>query len=613
MSRPKILVTPAIDGRNTMVGLDMKAADAEGVRDKMEGETLAYAHAVADVMRKVRQSDGTYIEVVVPDFTVGGLEDLAKVEAFAADQGNVFANVAASPCWDYPDEVADYVNFKVNALVGKPGLTRPGMVWEAAADSGYVERGIPVFKIAVQDLQAADDNSIPEDMAAQLRDFALCATSIGSFKGRNYVSTGTSMGIPGSQDQRHTLLKYLGMGQEHVDMAQILGRINFGIYYKDELKKATEFWDDRCRKGQDDNDAKLRWTPEQIRAQDIQSLTATMIMRDLMAGNPNLPDEFSEFAKGYNACCAGFANQRHWSDFNAAGIIDTLLPSTYDWNGFREPFSVATENDVPQALMMRLGTLITGGAATLFHDNRSPWSPASVKAITGLELPATYTAPNGLVIDTSTGVIDARNSGDAATDGTGRQRDADGFPTLKPWYDISEAEMEECLANSKFCSVIREYFNGGGRSIQYQTEGGIPFTGVRLYYAFGEPRVQVIEGWSVDLGDICKSIAKETNETWPGTTFVPKIDQGGKYGEQFVSMLSVWHNLRSNHMVLIPGHVGHNVVTSMSMAGIPVPMHNVEPERILRPTLWAANGPQSSAATDLYVCNRLMPMYARHN
>ena len=91
--------------------------------------------------------------------------------------------------------------------------------------------------------------------------------------------------------------------------------------------------------------------------------------------------------------------------------MEAILNSSFDWNGIREPFVVATENDSLNGASMLFGHLLTK-TAQIFADVRTYWSPAAVKRVTGHELA-------GLAAG---GVIHLINSGAATLDATGRRR-----------------------------------------------------------------------------------------------------------------------------------------------------------------------------------------------
>ena len=85
-------------------------------------------------------------------------------------------------------------------------------------------------------------------------------------------------------------------------------------------------------------------------------------MRDLMVGNPKLLEMgFKEEAIGHNAIAAGFQGQRQWTDWKPNGdFSEALLNTTFDWNGIREAYVLATENDACNGVAMLFGHLLSG-------------------------------------------------------------------------------------------------------------------------------------------------------------------------------------------------------------------------------------------------------------
>ena len=98
---------------------------------------------------------------------------------------------------------------------------------------------------------------------------------------------------------------------------------------------------------------------------------------------------------------------------------------------------------------------------------------------------------------------------------------------------------------------------------------------------------------------------KRTNETWPTTWFVPRVD--GKDGP-FKDVYSVMANWGANHGAICCGHIGADLISLASMLRIPVCMHNVDESRIFRPSYWSAMGMDAEGA-DYRACAALGPMY----
>ena len=64
--KPKIGIRPIIDGRRG------------GIRESLEDMTMAMAHKVAELYSSVlRHSDGTSVECVIADTTIGGVAEAA--------------------------------------------------------------------------------------------------------------------------------------------------------------------------------------------------------------------------------------------------------------------------------------------------------------------------------------------------------------------------------------------------------------------------------------------------------------------------------------------------------------------------------------------------------
>src|SRR5699024_11226036 len=103
------------------------------------------------------------------------------------------------------------------------------------------------------------------------------------------------------------------------------------------------------------------------------------------------------------------------------------LNTSFDWNGKRAPYLLATENDNLNAVSMMFGYLLTN-TAQIFADVRTYWSPDAVKRVTGHTL-------SGVA---KQGVIHMINSGAATLDGAGEQTSVDGKPVMKPYWEITD-------------------------------------------------------------------------------------------------------------------------------------------------------------------------------
>ena len=128
--------------------------------------------------------------------------------------------------------------------------------------------------------------------------------------------------------------------------------------------------------------------------------------------------------------------------------MEAVLNSSFDWNGIRQPYLVATENDSLNGVSMLFGHLLTG-TAQVFSDVRTYWSPEAVKRVTGKELEGK--AQNG--------IIHLINSGSSALDGSGEQT-INGHPAMKPYWEITSEEAIRCLAGDLMVSRDQRLFQG---------------------------------------------------------------------------------------------------------------------------------------------------------
>ena len=587
-SLPRIGIRPVIDGRRM------------GVRESLEDQTMAMAHATAELLTStLRHTNGAPVECVIAETCIAGMAESAACEALFSSQ-NVGLTITVTPCWCYGSETIDMDPMRPKAIWGFNGTERPGAVYLAAALAAHSQKGIPAFSIYGHDVQDAGDTSIPHDVAEKLLRFARAGLAVASLKGRSYMSLGgVSMGIAGSIVDHDFFESWLGMKVQAVDMTELRRRLDHGIYDHNELDIALAWADEHFRYGKDYNSPQYQRNEAGSRAVLRESLLMAICIRDMMNGNPTLADMgYVEESLGCNAIAAGFQGQRHWTDQYANGdTAEALLNSSFDWNGVREPLVVATENDSLNGVAMLFGRQLTG-TAQIFADVRTYWSPDAVQRVTGK--PLTGQAQHG--------IIHLINSGSAALDGTCRQRDAQGNPTIKPHWDISQQEADDCLSVTEWCPAIHEYFRGGGYSSCFLTEGGVPFTMTRVNLIKGiGPVLQIAEGWSVALPDDVHNLLDErTNATWPTTWFAPRLTGKGP----FTDVYSVMANWGANHGVLTIGHVGADFITLASMLRIPVCMHNVEDAMIYRPSSWSAHG-MDTEGQDYRACQNYGPLYKR--
>lgn len=586
LSLPKVGIRPAIDGRRM------------GVRESLEEQTMSMARATAALISEtLRHPSGEPVECVIADTCIAGLAESAACED-KFSRHNVGLTITVTPCWCYGSETIDMDPQRPKAIWGFNGTERPGAVYLAAALAAHSQKGIPAFSIYGEDVQDAGDNSIPQDVQDKLLRFTRAGLAVAAIKGKSYLSLGgVSMGIAGSIVDHDFFESWLGMKVQAVDMTELRRRIDQGIYDEEELALALSWADRHFRYGPDLNSEQYRRSPEDNYQVLRESLQMAICIRDMMQGNPKLAEKgWGEEALGYNAVAAGFQGQRHWTDQYPNGdTAEALLNSAFDWNGVRQPLVVATENDSLNGVAMLFGHQLTG-TAQVFADVRTYWSPEAVQRVTGQ--PLTGLAENG--------IIHLINSGSAALDGTCRQQDAKGRPTIKPHWEISQEEADACLAATEWCPAIHEYFRGGGFSSRFLTRGGVPFTMSRVNLIKGVgPVLQIAEGWSVELPDEMHDILdNRTNATWPTTWFVPRLTGQGPFRDVY----SVMANWGANHGVLTAGHVGADLITLASMLRIPVCMHNVADEAIYRPSSWAAHG-MDSEGQDYRACSNYGPLY----
>ncbi|WP_223066153.1 L-fucose isomerase [Paenibacillus caui] len=581
----KIGIRPTIDGRRG------------GIRESLEEVTMNLAKAVSDLLREhIRYPDGSPVECVIADSTIGGVAEAAKTEEKFKREG-VDITITVTPSWCYPTETLDQNRLTLKAIWGFNGTERPGAVYLAAAVAAHNQKGLPVFSIYGKDVQDMNDSSIPADVQEKLLQFARSALAAALIRGKSYLSMGSvSMGIAGCVVNEDFFSRYLGMRNEYVDMSEFIRRIELNIYDEEEYERALAWVRSNCNPGEDVNPPELKRADKQLE-QDWQTVVKmALIARDLMVGNPKLAEKgFDEEALGHHAIAAGFQGQRAWTDFMPNGdFMEAILSSSFDWNGIREPYILATENDNLNAVTMLFGHLLTN-AAQVFADVRTYWSPEAVERVTGQRL----TGPG------SEGFIHLSNSGPAALDGTGKQL-IGGKPAMKPFWEITEEEAQACLDATKWCPGV-DFFRGGGFSTQFTTGGGMPVTMARLNIVdhLG-PVLQLAEGYTIELpSGIHDMITKRTNVTWPTTFFVPNLTGKGAFRDVY----SVMRHWGSNHGVLSYGHVGRDFITLSSMLRIPVSMHNVAEDNIFRPAVWSAFGSEDSMTSDYRACQAYGPLY----
>ena len=590
-SFPKIGIRPVIDGRQ------------RGVRESLEVQTMNMAKSAAKLISdNVRYSNGNPVECVLADTTIGGVRESADCAAKFEKEG-VAITLTVTPCWCYGTETFDMNPMTVKAVWGFNGTERPGAVYLAAVLAAHTQKGLPAFGIYGRDVQDNSDTSIPEDVSVKILRFARAALAVATMRDKSYLSIGgCAMGIAGSIVDQDLLQDYLGMRTEAIDMCEIERRIVEGIYDHEEFKRAIKWVKENCIQPKDTvNEEKYRRSEEQLEKDWEYCTKMTMIGRDLMIGNKELEKiGFGEESLGHNALFAGFQGQRQWTDHWPNGdFMETMLCTSFDWNGIREPFVMATENDYLNGIGMLFGKLLTN-RATIFSDVRTYWSPSAIERVTGWK-------PTGLAKD---GFIHLINSGATTLDAAGKMKNAEGESEMKHFWEITSEDVANTLDNSRFSAANCGYFRGGGFSSTFLSEGGMPVTMVRMNTVKGlGPVLQIAEGWTCEVPEnVFDTINKRTDQTWPTTWFVPRID--GKDGP-FKDVYSVMANWGANHGAISYGHIGADMITLCSMLRIPVCMHNVPDEDIFRPSAWTMMGMEKESA-DYRACQTFGPLYGKY-
>ncbi|EPB8165968.1 L-fucose isomerase [Clostridium perfringens] len=586
---PVIGIRPTIDGRRGIID----------VRGSLEEQTMNMAKSAAKLLEEnLKYSNGEKVKVIIADTTIGRVPEAAACADKFRREG-VDITLTVTPCWCYGAETMDMDPMTIKGVWGFNGTERPGAVYLASVLATHAQKGLPAFGIYGHDVQNADDTEIPEDVKEKILRFGRSAIAAASMRGKSYLQIGSiCMGIGGSIIDPNFIEEYLGMRVESVDEVEIIRRMTEEIYDKDEFERALKWTKEKCKEGFDKNPENVQKTREE-KDKDWEFVVKMMcIIKDLMNGNENLPDGFEEEKLGHNAIAAGFQGQRQWTDFYPnCDFPEALLNTSFDWNGAREPYILATENDVLNGLGMLFGKLLTN-KAQIFADVRTYWSPDAVKKATGYELEG--------VAKESDGFIHLINSGAACLDACGQAKDENGNGTMKAWYDVTEEDQEAILAATTWNAADNGYFRGGGYSSRFLTEAEMPVTMIRLNLVKGlGPVVQLVEGYSVKIPDeVSDKLWKRTDYTWPCTWFAPRLTGKGA----FKSAYDVMNNWGANHGAISHGHIGADIITLCSILRIPVSMHNVPEEKIFRPAAWNAFG-MDKEGQDYRACKAYGPMY----
>lgn len=586
---PVIGIRPTIDGRRGY----MK------VRESLEEQTMGMAKAAAQLFTEnLRYSNGEPVKVVIADTTIGRAGETAACADKFRKEG-VSITLTVTPCWCYGAETMDMDPMTIKGVWGFNGTERPGAVYLASVLATHAQKGLPAFGIYGHDVQEADSKEIPEDVKEKLLRFGRAAVAAATMRGKSYLQIGSiCMGIGGSIIDPAFIEEYLGMRVESVDEVELIRRMTEEIYDKNEYEKALAWVKVNCKEGFDKNPAEVQKTPEQ-KEKDWEFLVKMMcIIKDLMNGNPNLPEGCEEEKVGHNAIAAGFQGQRQWTDFYPnCDFPEALLNTSFDWNGAREPYILATENDVLNGLGMLFMKLLTN-RAQIFADVRTYWSPEAVAKATGYELEGKAKEAGGF--------IHLINSGAACLDACGQAKDADGNGVMKPWYEVTEEDQKAIMEATTWNAADFGYFRGGGFSSRFLTEAEMPVTMMRLNLVKGlGPVVQIAEGWTVKLPDeVSDKLWKRTDYTWPCTWFAPRVTGEGAFKTSY----DVMNNWGANHGAISYGHIGADLITLCSMLRIPVSMHNVDEDKIFRPAAWNAFG-MDKEGQDYRACAAFGPLY----
>ena len=589
---PVIGIRPIIDARRGPLR----------VRESIEDQTMGMALAAKKLFEEnLRYSNGEPVKVVISDTSIGRVAEAAQCAAQFKKEG-VDITLSVTPCWCYGSETMDMDPYTIKGVWGFNATERPGAVYLAAVLAGHAQKGLPAFGIYGKTVQDADDTEIPDDVREKLLRFARCAVAAATMRGKSYLQIGAiCMGIAGSIINPEFIEEYLGMRVESIDEVEILRRMEEGIYDEEEYQKAYKWTKEHCPEGFDKNPDFVKKSDEEKEKDWEFSVKMMVIIKDLMNGCDSLPAGREEEAVGHNAIAGGFQGQRQWTDhYPNADFAESMLNTSFDWNGAREPYVFATENDTLNGLGMLFMKLLTN-KPQMFADVRTCWSEDSVKRVTGYDI-------EGKAKDAG-GFIHLINSGACCIDACGEVTDENGKPLIKDWYDVTDEDIDKMLKATTWCTSDRGYFRGGGYSSRFLTRAEMPATMIRLNIVKGlGPVLQIAEGWTVNLPDEVSDILwKRTDYTWPCTWFTPRCHGAG--GHAFDSAYDLMNNWGANHGAISYGHIGADVITLASILRIPVALHNVPDDKIFRPACWGAFGTKDLEGADFRACAAYGPMY----
>ncbi len=587
---PVIGIRPIIDGRRGPLD----------VRGSLEEQTMNMAKTAKALFEEnLRYSNGEPVKVVIADTTIGRVAEAAACAAKFKKEG-VDITLSVTPCWCYGSETMDMDPTTIKGVWGFNATERPGAVYLASVLAAHAQKGLPAFGIYGKDVQDADDASVPDDVKEKLLRFARAAVAVATMRGKSYLQIGSiCMGIAGSSIDPDFIEEYLGMRVESVDEVEVIRRMSEGIYDEAEYQKALAWTKAKCKEGFDKNPEFVRKSDEE-KEKDWEFVVKMMcIIKDLMNGNPNLPKGCEEEMVGHNAIAAGFQGQRQWTDFYPnADFAEALLNTSFDWEGIREPYILATENDVLNGIGMLFMKLLTN-RPQMFADVRTHWSAEAVKRVTGYDIEGKAAEAGGF--------IHLINSGACCLDACGEVKDENGNGIIKEWYNVTEEDADKILEATTWNAADNGYFRGGGYSSRFLTRAEMPATMIRLNLVKGlGPVLQIVEGWTVELPDeVSDTIWKRTDYTWPCTWFAPRCTGEGA----FKSAYDLMNNWGANHGAISYGHIGADIITMASMLRIPVALHNVPEEKIFRPACWGAFGTKDLEGADFRACENYGPLY----
>ena len=587
---PVIGIRPIIDGRRGPLK----------VRESLEEQTMNMAKAAAKLFTEnLKYTNGEPVKVVISDTSIGRVAEAAQCAAQFKKEG-VDITLSVTPCWCYGSETMDSDPMTIKGVWGFNATERPGAVYLASVLATHAQKGLPAFGIYGHDVQDADDTSMPEDVREKLLRFAKAAVAVCTMRGKSYLQIGSiCMGIGGSSISPDFIEEYLGMRVESVDEVEIIRRMSEGIYDEAEFQKAYKWTKEHCPEGFDKNPDFVRKSDEQKEKDWEFTVKMMVIIKDLMNGNKNLPEGREEEMAGHNAIAAGFQGQRQWTDFYPnCDFGEALCNTSFDWNGAREPYILATENDTLNGLSMLFMKLLTN-RAQMFADVRTFWSADAVKRVTGYDIEG--------VAKEAGGFIHLINSGACCLDACGEVKDENGNAVIKPWYDVTEEDIDKMLKATEWCAADNGYFRGGGFSSRFLTRAQMPATMIRINLVKGlGPTIQIAEGYTVALPDeVSDTLWKRTDYTWPCTWFTPIVNGKGPFASAY-DLMNCWG---ANHGAISYGHIGADLITMCSMLRIPVGLHNVPDEKIFRPAAWNAFGTKDLEGADYRACAAYGPLY----